>query len=77
MMDAMVEMLKMLMNGFIITTSQMKLVLHIKLSAMIMVLDVQLKSNAKTVSQEKDVGLKKELKFMVSMNLEKSKEKKI
>lgn len=77
MMDAMEETPKTLMNGFIIIISLMKLVHLIKLMVMIMELDVVLKLNAKTVYLVKDVGLKRELRFMGSINSEKLKVKKI
>lgn len=70
MMDVTEVMLEQLMNGFITITLLTKLVLLIKLLEKIMVLDVQLKSNVETVSQIKDAGLKKELKFMESHNSE-------
>ena len=72
----MVVMLKMHMNGFIITISLMRPALHIKLLDMIMVLDVHLSLNVKIVSLKRDVGLNKELKYMESMNLDKFKDNK-
>ena len=71
----MVVMQELLMNGFIKTISQIKHVLHIKQKVMIMVLDAVLKLNAKTVCQPKDVGLKKEPRFMELMNMMMSKVK--
>lgn len=56
-------MLELLMNGFTIITLLINHAPPIKHMAMIMVLDVQLKLNAETVSLIKDVGLNKELKF--------------
>ena len=70
------EMRKTHMNGFITTISLMRPALPIKRSAMTMVLDAQPKLNAKIVFQAKDAGLKKELKSMVFINMERSKEKK-
>jgi hypothetical protein len=73
----MVVMLKLLINGFIITILLIKHVHHIKHSDMIMDLDVQHKLNVKIVSQEKDVGHNKKLKFMEFNNLDKLKDNKL
>lgn len=70
-------MLELLMNGFTIITLLINHALHIKLTAMIMVSDVQLKLNAETVSLIKDVGLNKELKFTELNNSVMSLDKKI
>jgi hypothetical protein len=56
-------MLDLHINGSIITISLIKHVHLIKLSAMIMVLDVVHKLNAKIVFLVKDVGPNKELKY--------------
>lgn len=74
-MDVMEAMLEQLMNGFIIITLLIKLVLLIKLLEKTMVLVVQLKLNAETVSLKKDVGHKKEPKFTVYKNSEMLKDK--
>jgi hypothetical protein len=74
--DVTEEMPSLLTNGSTIITSPMKPVLSIKLEDMIMVSDVLLISNAEIAYQEKDAGLKKMLKSMVSMNLEESQENK-
>jgi len=55
----------------------MKPVQFIKLSDEIMDLDALLKSNVKTVPQEKVAGLKKTPKSMVSANTDKSKVNKL
>ena len=70
MTDVMEVMQEQLMNGFIITTLQIKHVLLIKLLEKTMVLVVQLRLNVEIVSLKKDVGRKKELKFMAYQNLE-------
>ena len=67
-MDAMEEMPEMPMNGFTKTISQTKHAHLIKLKDMTMVWDVQLKSNAKTVCQVRDAGLKKEQRSMELIN---------
>jgi hypothetical protein len=77
MKDVMEVMLELLMNGFTIITLLINHALHIKLTAMIMVSDVQLKLNAETVSLIKDVGLNKELKFTELNNSVMSLDKKI
>lgn len=69
-MDAMVEIQDLLINGFTKTTSLIKLVHLIKHMDMIMDWDAQPKSNAKTVFQQKDVGLKNEQKFTQLKNME-------
>ena len=69
--DAMVEMPKLLMNGYTKTILLMKLVLLIKLMGMITVLAVMHKSNAKTVFLVKAAGLNRGLKFTESNNMEK------
>jgi hypothetical protein len=60
---------ELLTNGFITIISQTKLAHHIKLLGMTMVLDALLILNVETVSQIKDVGLNKELKFTECNNL--------
>lgn len=77
MKDVTEVMLELLMNGFTIITLLINHAPHIKLMAMIMVLDVQLKLNAETVSLIKDVGLNKELKFTELNNSVMSLDKKI
>jgi hypothetical protein len=63
------------MNGFIIIILLIKLVLLTKLLEKTMVLVVQLKLNVETVFLIKDVGHKKEPKFMVYKNSEMLKDK--
>jgi hypothetical protein len=70
-------MLELLTNGFTITTLPIKPAHHIKLLDTITELDAQRKLNAETVSQVKDVGLRKEPKFTELTNLEMSQDKKI
>jgi hypothetical protein len=67
----MVAMLKLLINGYIIIILLIKHVHHIKHLDMTMDLDVHHKLNVKIVSQEKDVGHNKKLKYMVFNNLDK------
>jgi len=59
-----------LINGFIKTTSQIKLALPIKPMDMIMVLAAQIKLNAEIACLQKVVGLKKELKYTLFKNME-------
>lgn len=63
-------MLELPTNGFITITLLIKHVHHIKLTVMTMVSDAPQKLNAEIVSLIKDVGLKKEQKFIVSMSSE-------
>jgi hypothetical protein len=59
-----------LINGLVRTISQIKLVHHIWHTDMITVLVVLQRLNVKIVLQERDAGLKKEQKFMESVNME-------
>jgi hypothetical protein len=61
---------ELLTNGSITTTSLMRLAHHIKLMAMTMESDALRLSNARTVSHKRDVGPKKEPKFMELKNTE-------
>ncbi len=69
MKAAMVVMLELLMSGSIRTILLIRLAHLIKHLGMIMVLVALPRSNARTVFQGKDAGLKNELKFIQSMNL--------
>jgi ABC-type phosphonate transport system ATPase subunit len=66
----MVVIQDLLINGFTEITLLIKLVLLIKLLDMILDLVVQLKLNAEIVSHKRDVGLKKEQKFILLKNME-------
>lgn len=77
MKDATEVMPELPMNGSTTTTSLIKPVPPIRLTVMTMESDVLLKLNARTAFQEKDAGLKKELKSTVLMSSEMLKEKKI
>lgn len=61
---------EILMSGFITITSLIKHALLIELLAMIMVLAVLQRSCARTVFQAKNVGLRKERRFMALKNME-------
>ena len=64
------EMPELHTNGFIITISPTKHAHLTKPSVMIMVSDVQHKSNVEIVSHKRDAGLKKELKSTALINSE-------
>ena len=76
-MDVTVEILELLMNGFSITISLIKLALLIKLMDIKTELDVLPKLNARTVCLGKGAGHNKELKFTLLKNMEKFQESKI